>query len=58
MPHDFIPNYGSIIAAIAFDRTGTTRIGRFILNHCFMLPGLIATAGGVAIGLVIAKLFY
>ncbi len=54
----FIPNYGSIIAAIAFDRTGTTRIGKFILNHSFMLPGLIATAGGVAIGLVIVKLFF
>jgi anaerobic C4-dicarboxylate transporter DcuA len=52
----FIPNDGSIIAAIAIDRTGTTRIGRFVLNHSFMLPGLIATAGGVTIGLVIAKL--
>ncbi|HWU41558.1 MAG TPA: anaerobic C4-dicarboxylate transporter family protein [Candidatus Acidoferrum sp.] len=54
----FIPNYGSIIAAIAFDRTGTTHVGRFILNHSFMLPGLIATGGAVAIGLVIAKLFF
>lgn len=52
------PNHCSIIAAIAFDRTGTTRIGRFIFNHSFMLPGLIATAGGVAIGPANAKLFF
>jgi anaerobic C4-dicarboxylate transporter DcuA len=52
----FLPTYGSLIAAINFDRTGTTRIGRFVLNHSFMLPGLVATATGVTVGLVIAKL--
>jgi anaerobic C4-dicarboxylate transporter DcuA len=54
----FIPNYGTIIAAIQFDRSGTTRIGKYLLNHSFMLPGLITTAGGVALGLLIAKLFF
>jgi anaerobic C4-dicarboxylate transporter DcuA len=54
----FIPNYGTLIAAMQFDRSGTTRIGKYLLNHSFMLPGLITTAGGVAIGLVIAKLFF
>ena len=54
----FIPNYGTLIAAMQFDRTGTTRIGKYLLNHSFMLPGLIATAGGVGVGLVIAKLFF
>jgi anaerobic C4-dicarboxylate transporter DcuA len=51
----FLPTYGTIIAAINFDRTGTTRIGGFVLNHSFMLPGLVATAGAVAIGLVLAR---
>ncbi len=54
----FIPNYGTLIAAMQFDRSGTTRIGRYLLNHSFMLPGLIATAGGVSIGLLTAKLFF
>lgn len=54
----FIPNYGTLIAAMQFDRTGTTRIGKYLLNHSFMLPGLITTIGGVGIGLLIAKVFF
>jgi anaerobic C4-dicarboxylate transporter DcuA len=54
----FIPNYGTLIAAMQFDRSGTTRIGKYLLNHSFMLPGLITTAGGVCLGLLIAKLFF
>jgi anaerobic C4-dicarboxylate transporter DcuA len=53
----FFPTYGSLIAAINFDRSGTTRIGRFILNHSFMLPGLVSTVVAVAVGLAIAQLF-
>jgi anaerobic C4-dicarboxylate transporter DcuA len=54
----FIPNYGTLIAAMQFDRSGTTRIGKYLLNHSFMLPGLITTAGAVGFGLLIAKLFF
>lgn len=54
----FIPNYGTLIAAMQFDRSGTTRIGKYLLNHSFMLPGLITTAGGVGLGLLIARLFF
>ena len=54
----FIPNYGTLIAAMQFDRSGTTRIGKYLVNHSFMLPGLITTAGGVGIGMVIAKVFF
>ena len=39
----FIPTYGSLIAAINFDLSGTTRIGKAVLNHSFMIPGLVAT---------------
>ncbi len=52
----FLPTYGSLIAAINFDRTGTTRIGRFVLNHSFMLPGLVATAVAIIVGLVIGRM--
>jgi anaerobic C4-dicarboxylate transporter DcuA len=54
----FIPNYGTLIAAMQFDRSGTTRIGKYLLNHSFMLPGLITTVGGVGLGLLSAKLFF
>ena len=54
----FLPTYGTLIAAISFDRSGTTRIGKFVLNHSFMIPGLIATACSVGVGLLIAQLFF
>ena len=41
----FIPNYGTLIAAMQFDRSRTTRIGKYLLNHSFMLPGIICTVG-------------
>lgn len=52
----FLPTYGTIVAAIAFDQTGTTRIGKFVLSHSFMRPGLVATISAVLIGLVISKM--
>lgn len=54
----FIPTYGTLIAAVNFDRSGTTRIGRYVLNHSFMLPGIVSTVVAVTSGLVIAKLFF
>ena len=38
----FIPNYPSDIATVNFDRSGTTIIGKYLLNHSFMMPGLIS----------------
>lgn len=52
----FLPTYGTIVAAIQFDQTGTTRIGRFLLNHSFMLPGLVASTGAIAIGFGMAAI--
>jgi anaerobic C4-dicarboxylate transporter DcuA len=54
----FIPTYGTLIAAINFDQSGTTRIGKYILNHSFMIPGLVATSVAVFIGLVLAKVMF
>lgn len=52
----FIPNYPTVVAAINFDRTGTTRIGKYILNHSFMVPGLVATISAVAIGILLGTI--
>jgi anaerobic C4-dicarboxylate transporter DcuA len=54
----FIPTYGTLIAAVNFDRSGTTHIGKYVLNHSFMLPGIISTIAAVSTGLLIAKLFF
>ena len=54
----FIPTYGSLIAAINFDLSGTTKIGKYVLNHSFMIPGIVATAVAVFTGLVLAKLMF
>lgn len=51
----FLPTYGTIVAAIAFDQTGTTRIGKFILAHSFMRPGLVATGSAVLVGLALSR---
>lgn len=53
----FIPNYPTVVAAMNFDRTGTTRIGKYILNHSFMMPGLVATAVALVVGVLISQLF-
>jgi len=37
----FLPTYGTLLAAVSFDQTGTTKIGKYLLNHSFMLPGLV-----------------
>jgi anaerobic C4-dicarboxylate transporter DcuA len=55
--HFFIPGYPTLLTAIQFDRTGTTRIGKYVLNHSFMLPGLITTAASVIAGLIIKSVF-
>jgi anaerobic C4-dicarboxylate transporter DcuA len=54
----FIPTYGSLIAAINFDLSGTTRIGRYVLNHSFMIPGVVATAVAVFTGLALARIMF
>ena len=54
----FIPTYGSLVAAISFDLSGTTRIGKYVLNHSFMLPGLVATVTAVAVGLGIGSILF
>ena len=53
----FIPNYPTVVAAINFDRTGTTRIGKYVLNHSFMMPGMVATVVAIVLGLLFIQIF-
>jgi len=53
-----IPAGGSIIACIAFDRTGTTGIGKYVLNHSYMLPGLVTTSSQVLAAFVISRFVF
>ena len=46
----FLPNYPTEVAALGFDRTGTTHVGRFVINHSFQLPGFITTFVAIAVG--------
>ena len=54
----FIPNYPTEVAAINFDTTGTTRIGKYVLNHSFQLSGFITTFVSIGIGYLIITFFY
>ena len=54
----FIPNYPSDIATVNFDRTGTTVIGKYLLNHSFMMPGLICVITSTIVAYVLAMIFY
>jgi len=54
--HFFIPGYPTLLTAIQFDRTGTTRIGKYVLNHSFMLPGIVTTIASVVAGLLLQSI--
>ena len=54
----FIPNYPSDIATVNFDRSGTTVIGKYLLNHSFMMPGLISVAVATIVGYLITCVLF
>ena len=54
----FIPNYPSDIATVTFDRSGTTRIGKYLLNHSFMMPGMVSVIVSTIVATLITKLVY
>ena len=51
----FLPTYGTVLAAVSFDQTGTTRIGKYLLNHSFMLPGLVTTVTAAIAASILAQ---
>ena len=54
----FIPNYPSDIATVNFDRSGTTVIGKYLLNHSFMMPGLVSVIVSTVIGYLITNVVF
>ena len=50
----FIPNYPSDIATVNFDRSGTT----VLLNHSFMMPGLISVSVSTIVAYTLSLIFY
>jgi len=54
----FIPNYPSDIATVNFDRSGTTVIGKYLLNHSFMMPGLICVTTSTIVAYLLSMLFF
>ncbi|MCX2450330.1 anaerobic C4-dicarboxylate transporter [Pedobacter sp. PLR] len=56
---DFLlPGYPTLVAAIDFDRTGSTKIGKYVLNHSFMLPGLVALSVAILVGFALTGIFF
>ncbi len=54
----FIPNYPSDIATVNFDRSGTTVIGKYLLNHSFMMPGLISVFVSTVVSYALTMIIY
>jgi anaerobic C4-dicarboxylate transporter DcuA len=52
-----LPTYGTLLAAVSFDQTGTTKIGKYLLNHSFMLPGLVTVSAAIIIALMLSSIF-
>lgn len=53
----FLPNYPTEVAAIDFDRTGTTRVGKYVINHSFQIPGFITTIVSILLGVLMIQFF-
>ncbi|MCR5077198.1 MAG: anaerobic C4-dicarboxylate transporter [Prevotella sp.] len=51
----FLPNYPTEVAALDFDRTGTTHVGKYVINHSFQLPGFITTIVSIALGVLVIQ---
>jgi anaerobic C4-dicarboxylate transporter DcuB len=51
-----LPTYPSDLAAIQFDRSGTTHIGKYVINHSFILPGLIGVSTSCLVGFLLADM--
>jgi anaerobic C4-dicarboxylate transporter DcuB len=54
----FIPNYPSDIATVNFDRSGTTVIGKYLLNHSFMMPGLVSVIVATIVSSILTQIIY
>lgn len=53
-----IPSTGVLLAGVAFDETGTTKIGKLVINHSYLLPGFVATFANVVLAFGIRAVFF
>lgn len=53
-----IPSTGVLLAGVAFDETGTTKIGKFVINHSYLIPGLVTTFCNVVFAFIIKGIFF
>jgi anaerobic C4-dicarboxylate transporter DcuA len=54
---DFVlPGYPTLLAAINFDRTGTTRIGKFVINHSFIIPGIVVIIVAISMAFLMGSI--
>ena len=54
----FIPTYPSDVATVNFDRSGTTKIGKYLLNHSFMMPGLVSVTVSTLVAYLLSWLMF
>lgn len=50
-----LPTYPTLLGAVQMDDTGTTRIGKWVFNHSFFIPGVLAIVFSVVFGFVVCK---
>lgn len=51
-----LPTYPTLLAAVQMDDTGSTRIGKFVFNHSFLIPGVVAIALSVLFGFIVGNM--
>jgi len=54
----FLPTYGTTLAAVSFDQTGTTKMGTYLLNHSFMRPGMVAIISSLVVSMLLSRLLF
>jgi anaerobic C4-dicarboxylate transporter len=52
----FLPITGPALSAVSFDRSGTTKIGKYILNHSFQIPGIVMVVVSVVVAMLLTQL--
>ena len=53
-----IPSTGVLLGGVAFDETGTTKIGKYVINHSYIIPGFVTTFANVVIAFGIKAVFF
>ena len=52
-----LPTYPTLLGAVQMDDTGSTRIGKYVFNHSFIVPGTLAIIFAVGLGFIVAPIF-